>query len=758
MVAYRRLLRTMIPLPSSVSAPSDCPTASDCPTEEAFGRLLPSTSKLQCAVAKAAPCFSIGALYSWVLLFLLALGVLLCSGCGRRDTRYAGRWGGMSKEQWLAQYRQKQEEEQRQQEQQKQKAAQQKAAQQQKQQRQPESVPTPPAKGSDEAGKTAPSQYRGGSGVAMMQSGRDAQPASDDADTDPDELPKLQQHGRQVAFPASFDQWTEEHFTQARQHNVTQLPDAVRHLAETNKGNAEVVPLLVDLVRTPEGREAGSTLVQRARGSSAARLIGAVVEALAQNGTEAADQALRDLLTGKIPTDDDRLAAKCVLQALAERGSAESTALVVEAAVLPEQFRPAQQAPLTADLLQREAFATIAACADPALLEKLSQRIDDTALASETVGKIEQLVEVTNPEHLRATLVLAGATRTSQVKRAAVFRQLATWSGSAVDVLQNGEANYSQAEIERLRLVAKAVWSEQFAGVLGRYVTPYVATDPGCEAAAIRLAITIPQQWARALVYRWLMRRWVDGPSPLGQTAGTPVCEPGLLAAAGLLLQEQISPLVPVDTPAKKSATAARPTPGGLQPVERARAQALGGTARQWAEFVDGLGAATSSRLATAAFAVSGSTSPGADQSQELLEQFSIPIPDGQAVRLVWSVDLAIQAEKLGWPVAVDRTAIHFARLELTDRPMSLVSRYRRVLPGADERTTTDGVLLEKLARDQAENGLQLWQVRITKAVPEIPRSADEEQPLVVELLSVAVADPAAESGQAVASVKKAEN
>lgn len=753
MVAYRSLLTTTIPLPRSVSATSDYPTASDCPTEKAFGHRLPKNSKLQCAVAKVAPCFSIGALYWRVLLFFLALGVLLCSGCGRRNAQYAGRWGGMSKEEWLAQYRQKQQEEQRQQEQQKQLAA-----QQQKKRRQPESVPTAAAKGSEAAGKTGPSQYRGGSGVAMMQSGSEAQLASDEADTDPDQLPKPQRRGRQELFPTSFDQWTEEHFAQARQRNVTQLPDAIRHLGETNKGHAKVVPLLVDLVRAPESREGGSTRVQRARGSSSARLIGAVVGALAQNGTEAAEQALHDLLTGKIPTDDDCLAAKCVLQALAERGSAEGAALVVEVAVLPEQFRPAQQAPLTADLLQKEAFATIAACADPALLEKLSERIDDTALASETVGKIERLVEVTNPEHLRATLVLAGATRTSEAKRAAVFRQLATWSASAVDVLQNGEANYSQAEIERLRLVARAVWSEQFAGVLGRYVTPYVVTDPGCEAAAIRLAITIPQQWARALVYRWLMRRWVDGPGPLGHTAGTPVCEPGLLATTGVLLQEQIAPLVPVDTPAKKSATIPRPTPGGPQSVERARAQALGSTARQWAEFVDGLGASTSARLATATFAVGGSTSPGAGQSQELLEQFPIPLPDGQAVKLVWSVDLAIQAEKLGWPVAVDRTAIHFARLELTERPMSLVSRYRRVLPGADERPTTNGVLLETVARDQAENGLQLWQVRITKAVPEIPRSAGEEQPLVVEVLCVAVADPAAESGPAIASAKKSEN
>lgn len=69
-------------------------------------------------------------------------------------------------------------------------------------------------------------------------------------------------------------------------------------------------------------------------------LIRAIVEALGVNGSDAALDVMKQVLAGKLETDNDRVAMEATLETLAAHLTPASEAILLQAIIAPEQFRP----------------------------------------------------------------------------------------------------------------------------------------------------------------------------------------------------------------------------------------------------------------------------------------------------------------------------------------------------------------------------------------------------------------------------------
>ena len=97
---------------------------------------------------------------------------------------------------------------------------------------------------------------------------------------------------------------------------------------------------------------------------------------------------------------------------------------------------------------------------------------------------------------------------------------------------------------------------------------------------------------------------------------------------------------------------------------------------------------------------------------------------------------------RTGCRLTADPLEVHYVRIEEETRPVKMRGFYRRRLPSCREREIENGIALESLHADIQAGQRRSLTVRIIQAMPEIPRLPSQDQPLIVEILSIEMNDP----------------
>ena len=164
--------------------------------------------------------------------------------------------------------------------------------------------------------------------------------------------------------------WKTSDYLNAKKENDRRLLEAVQYVADNEKtvGNEKIASLLVKLLtaeepeekekddskKTPKrrgmagpGMEMGMGMGMPQGQPQASRLdrqtIETVITALTANDTKPAIKAIQDVVLGTLKTDDDTVATKAALIALAEDESPENEAVLFRALTEPEKLRPEEE-------------------------------------------------------------------------------------------------------------------------------------------------------------------------------------------------------------------------------------------------------------------------------------------------------------------------------------------------------------------------------------------------------------------------------
>ncbi len=680
--------------------------------------------------------------WRWWFVLIFVLWLVCWSGCGGcggssdgRAAHYKGRWGGMSEAEWRAlnEKRQKEEEEEE-------RRAREEAKRRQEEERRKQ----------EEAARQQAAAHRKQrtSGQPTTAAGHSANPTNASASSDDEDNPPAKP---KTTLPEAFDQWKPEHFLLARRQAPQRLVEAIAYLVQNRRSDPELVDLLLDMVWTEKAAPAGHAQSVSGRTQHTEAILRAVADALASLQTPKAVDGLRQLLSGQTPTEDHPTAIRCVLAALAAQPTPDHDRLLLQAILGPENLLHGQ-ALLQAQSLQQEALRVLSNQARPELQEQLARYVEEPALSPQTRQKIEQTFLPNRWEHFRANLVLVQSQRTSTSVRSAILRQLAVWSAQAAQMLAVPEGIDPAAEqAAQARQVAESVWRPEFASALAGPLAPIPGpgADGNLQQAAAQLAMTIPASWARQLLADWLAQRWPQRPDTLRKAVDQSAFEPGFLVLIGRLVYEQIDPIVPVDPSAGQKSPAGKVGPGRPNPNDKLRQQTLGPVAKEWLSLWD----QASVRLTQAIFQdLSGlrpiqtsASSQETPPAQTPTAQFPLALRLSPQAKLLteWTGNGAERAKKLGWDVPVEDTYIYIIRWQLQESLQGLASRLERSLPQARRRPGPAELVLEIVGKAKETARLQMVQIRIRSLTPEIPRSAQEQQPLLLEALCVQIADPA---------------
>ncbi|MCE5268829.1 MAG: hypothetical protein LLG00_13190 [Planctomycetaceae bacterium] len=169
-----------------------------------------------------------------------------------------------------------------------------------------------------------------------------------------------------------FTKWQGENWTRARRENHPKLRDAVVYLGGKKfSGNPRVAVGLSNLLKPVDSGKSQEKSAEKtptapnpppsagglkpfviggtpsagvaAPGGAAGpvTLVDAIITALGNNGTKAAQDTIREVLAGTFPTDDDRVAVEAAIRAVVAHPSPGNDALLVQLILTPENVRAA---------------------------------------------------------------------------------------------------------------------------------------------------------------------------------------------------------------------------------------------------------------------------------------------------------------------------------------------------------------------------------------------------------------------------------
>jgi hypothetical protein len=683
----------------------------------------------------------------WCLVAMMAVSVSGCGGCGKRQK--SAKWGGMSEEEWRAQYQKRQDEDLRKEKEAE--KARQEAEKKKQQQKEQEASKTRRVV----AGSRLNSDVAGNVDTAFSDR---AQPIARGSLRRPNStappLPPL------PALPEAFADWTDRDYVIARMKGDPQLPAAVQSLGEKTVGDPQAAELLLRLLQPRlladlrdrlTGSEPPKRATRGARGkkSDAAALIEAIVAALGANGTEPAKRALVELITGQLETEDDRTAAVAAVRALAENAGPAEEEVLFRLLTAPEKLPPAGRGDIGPDELRNETLAVLKTRASSELRVRVARTIVDPATPPELRKLLGQLTAQMHPANLEAQLVLLQS-ELIDAKQKSVIEQ---------DFIAYG----SDALAERLRLprvqiegtlgedwldgLTRTLWSREAESAIRDRLSR--ADSLGEDARPLLLAATIPTDSMRSVVYGTLKRHWMEGPDCLQQArvrtsrarTGTSrgkealLLEPGVIVTLKKLLREEQREDKLVSTQRVLSGGRV----GDIQDIRRKWLDHTGEVEEEWLDVLDRLETTLFERVREQAenrFAAG--RSPDLTPAVLPLELHSLDHVVA-AYHFDWQSELAGLLESR----LLNPLEIRYVRIEELTRPGKIVAYYRRRMRDPLERQLDEGYWLEGLERGSEPGRIRAVDVRITRAISGVPRLPDEEQPLVIDVLSVEIREPA---------------
>lgn len=649
-------------------------------------------------------------------------------------------------------------------------------------------------------------------------------------------------------LPENVAKWKSEHYFRARQENDPKLLEAVAYLGKTFPGKKPAAEGLTKLLKPlpPEkpaeqpapgqnppvapgvappgvqefGPPGASGIMQPPQGGllppninrpnpgmspynpgNLTKLVEAIVTALGNNGSEVAQNTIKQVLSGTFKTDDDKAAVEAALKALLAHPGQENDALMRRVLTEPDVLRPSdRQRPWPAKELQAKALELTKQSASSGLRLELAKALVEHRVKLDPKDPMHEFLLASNPLNCSAQLTFYEKGRPTPKLKTRLEDQFLEYSSFAMARYLDIPDKFKQStsgvgvpgmhagrpgrliggfDIPGDRLtgpgrvpsppaglstkpggkvgvgedepneenpaprVAAGLWSQGFLALLEPKLTTRALDSLDKKPKLVMLAGTIPQDSTRALLNTLLRKRWSEGPKAL-ETAGLTgnvVTDPGLLTLIKML--ERRDP----KTSTRGTPRATRPTGGTLNKrIEEAQKKQQ--TAEEWMDLSSKMVAVWCNRF----HAVTQARQEAAEDS-ETDSSAPLKLPKGfelsrnarvtASFHLVWPDEAPPEIAKLnpGW------LEVYYVRVEEVNKLRKATAYYSRQadLRSSDARTIDKSTWFDNVRIGSQKDRRRSLDVLITPPenyVPaDNPRNEDETD-LIIEILSVEIKYP----------------
>jgi hypothetical protein len=635
--------------------------------------------------------------------------------------------------------------------------------------------------------------------------------SSDNSDNEEDDEPskpiKLTWRDKR---PDDVALWKPADYIDALADNDPRMLEAVVRLGTVAEGSDETARLLTRLLepdeslfgkrlKTSTNDDADEEEQQQVRRNQ--ELGKAVVGSLAANGTETADQTLKQLLMGKFKSDfQDKTLALAALGALANHPSQRHESMLYTVLTTPEAVRPEGRGQVTAGQLRAECLKVVSPIISDTMRTAVARHLIKPSTPEPDRLALLKLIESPVANNLEAQVILYASDQTRSQTRNKLQGYLGAYAAELMDTLLDtrgdgegrrrrlGGVQFREAGLnhEEMAVVGRALWSTHLPAAVALRLP--VISDYGQEESFLQLACCLPSPEVRAPLQSAVENRWLEGTGAFdGGKAIDSIRDPGALLVMKYAPRDQDPEEYRLEGArnTKRRPNDANKNPVRAQNLERMKkenearyawldvtevmvrslnarflqAAALRGKRALSAENEAILSSSGQERPAGAGdpFEANGlsddaSQVDATDSQPEVAfdpargrERMPIALHDGAVVtseyHLLWPDDLPASLASL----KIAPLEVHYVRMDVDDRFAKLHGFYQRQLKERKDPNvwrTEKGIWIENLSTDATTGLAQSVDVMISRYAEQAVASRDVNEKLAVELLVVIAPDP----------------
>jgi hypothetical protein len=610
-------------------------------------------------------------------------------------------------------------------------------------------------------------------------------------------------------LPDDFTKWDKEGYLRARKENHPKLVNAVVYLGQKFAGKETTAQGLIDLLKplkaeTDPSAVPGAYVPPPVLASS--QLIEALVNALADNGTQPAKDTLKSILTGEFTTDDNRAATDAAIKCLAYHPSDENDDLLFQLLTEPESVRKvdaanpsgmigAQATVLPAEM-RSKAQELVKLAASEKLRLKLAEHFAKVGIDSN--DPTVQFLLQEDPVNLNAQLALYRCDELPADTKTKLEQYFLNYASLAIGLTMNIRSNveglamggassgglppgyaggpsaglfgpgmtgpgYSGAmppgyagipkpgatrekmtDTERGCKLANTLWTSPLPASLAEELGEVRTMDK--SASTIVLASAFPLDSVRAAMYRMLKKRQLDGPQVLDSAGWSDkvLNDPGTLVLVKMLKRAE-----PKAAKGTSPRTPSGPGYGGSPSPASAKAEAQKKSENDWFEESRKLVGLWCSRFEAAAQdqrkAARKGTTLG-EPAPTKLDDFEFPKEKDTKIE---------EAYQLNWPEKTPEALasakpgtlkVQYFRLTQTGTIKKTTTNFKRALKGFEQHDTDKGCWLEIVPKTTGSAPRRSIDVLVMRQDKSMYDATQKEDPtdLEIHVLAIEIADPGA--------------
>jgi hypothetical protein len=597
------------------------------------------------------------------------------------------------------------------------------------------------------AGKAAEPAKVSESGVAKSQAVHSGSP-------DHSGSVESQAKEKKPPLPDDVTRWQRADYLQAREDKDPRLLRAVTSLRELAEGEEPTPETLVALLELPKNANGESTSaapsLYQSIPAERTKLVQVIVQALGESRSEFARNAIRQILTGELTTDNARAAGEAALKVLAEHPCPENDALFLQALVSPKTLRSLEcQQTWSAKEMQVKAAELLKTGDTEAIRVKLAENIAQGFIHFRRDDPLHKVLDAMDPVNCRAQILLYQQPNIDHDTRVRMEEQFLCYASLGMAKLLGVPEDLDppkttkpsvlvnpQASNIPMRM-AEQLWSDAFGNTLEDRVAQIrsYAVQPHLAI----LACSIPTDPARASALKMLRKYWNNGPAAL-EAAGLPnrvVTDPGMLVLLKMLPRRD----------SKQAKTLSKPRPGNVKP-DADRQQ----IAQDWMTISSKIVTSWCNRFREAAVrrekVLLENSKADADKPS------NTPLPD----YLELGADASIRTTyHLSWPQDVPPASkslnlgsleVYYFGIEEITKPKKAIGFYARQsqIRPADVKTLDKSVWIDSLRTDSS-GGRRSMDILISRAKANTANAADlfndeTDVCLSIEILIIEIKNP----------------
>jgi len=594
-------------------------------------------------------------------------------------------------------------------------------------------------------------------------------------------------------LPENLAEWSKDDYFRARREGSPRLIEAIEYLGANFSGRASVAEGLAALIVPPseegavengDGTSTGASPGTPYRNPTAgrpgygghgnqaddAKVVAALVEALARNDTDVAREALEGMLSGQLEPEDPGAAVEATLTALAQSPSPKNDALLLRVVTAPAQFRePAEEgsaaspraggyrgpaggrgsADLTAQGLAQAALAAIQEHGPSSTRLALARMLARPTTPRAWREQYGEILLQPDPRNLAAQFVFYRADDVGEEIRRQVEEFYTTCGSRALAALLDVEERSGrgggrvyrapgggrQVELTAEEAIrsAKRIWSP----VATNAMTDRLERETSLEdqASLVALCATMPIDPVRQRMRTALRRHWDEGPQALSKAGlgESLVTDPALLLAVKTL-------------PRSESSSRAGGRAGGRGVNRSGGGGQRNDMGEQWMDFCGELVQAWCARFQVAAVRQAEAARLRGKRPDEVwsLEQLPIDLHEGAKVTASYARRWPEQLPAELKSAPVGPTSVHYVRIEQRDTMKRMEGFYRLQARQRSSRELGDGRWIDAYRAGEDKDRRVSIDVLITPQEKRNTRdeSEDVEEDLTIELLAIEAANP----------------